>query len=203
MQTLDTTVWKSVGKVAGFLVGFLVVLVVNYYISPQLAFPAGLIAGFVVYYQCTVREKNAMKTLCNPPEEIWPIPLPYAWGTVKEVLNREGYESADIGRRTWENIKEDDSRAILTADLRFTEKHTEFKLVPIHELANDRSEMASRGITITVKFVPDKATKGTRVTFVYEPHMQKGDDRAVREIIAKMRKKFPERMEINKKELGL
>ena len=207
MQTQDTRQWKTLGIWGGGFVGFWVMLIANYYLPHEIPFLApalGLGAWFAIYVKCVKRENIALQSLCNPPEELWPMPLPYAWGTVKEVLSTEGYESKEIGRRTWDNIQEDDSRATMTADLRFTEKYTEPRLtLDINEAVRDRSEMASRGVSITVKFVPDRDTKGTRVTFVYQPHMQKGDDTAVREIIQKMRKKFPERMAINKKELGI
>ncbi len=198
--------WITIGKWGAPLAGF-IVMVTGFQILwyPQISAPlAGLATWFAVYVQCLRMGNKSLQVLCNPPEELWPMPLPYAWGTVKEVLNREGYESKEIGRRTWENIKEDESRAIITADLRFTEKILNARpATSMEDALADRSEMASRGITLIVRFVPDKATRGTRVSFAYEPHMQKGSDYTVREIIHKMRQKFPERMAINKKELGL
>lgn len=163
------------------------------------AIPA-FIAGCAAYLYCAKKDVLELRGLCNPPEELWPISLPHAWGTVIEVLRQNGYESQDVGLRTWEDIKEDDSRGIITAVLRFTEKHFPLEL-DINKATE--GQMVQRGISIKVTFVPDEATDGTKVTFVYTPHMQKGDNTAVRNVIRNMRSKFPQTMLINKKELGL
>lgn len=167
--------------------------------SNEAVIPAA-IAGCVAYLNCPKKDVLELRALCNPPEELWPISLPHAWGTVIEVLRQNGYESQDVGLRTWEDIKEDDSRGIITAVLRFTDKHYALEL-DINKATE--GQMIQRGISIKVTFVPDEATDGTKVTFVYTPHMQKGDNTAVRNVIKNMRKKFPKTMLIKKKELGL
>lgn len=116
--------WRLLG-LGGAIVAF---IVVNVFISAfiiqgflETTVP-GAIAAWFAWKWCTDKEKLELEKLVNPPEEIWPVSFPVAWGTVKDVLATSKVHTGTGGTSGWRIEKEDDSRGIIQAQLTFNEQ---------------------------------------------------------------------------------
>lgn len=127
--------WRLLG-LGGAILAF---LVVNIFISAfiiqgflETTVP-GAIAAWFAWKWCIDKEKGDLEKLVNPPEEIWPVPFPVAWGTVKDVLGTSKVHTGTGGTSGWRVEKEDDSRGIIQAQLTFNEQLggvTNIQIVP-------------------------------------------------------------------------
>lgn len=169
--------WRLVGIGGGFLAFCVVNIFVSAFIGPGflLTFVPGLVAAWWVWKVCTDKEKAELDTLMNPPEETWPVPLPVAWGTVKDVLDSAKVHTRHAGTSGWHVQKEDDSRGLIKAQLNFTEQ--------VGGLTN--AQMLPRTVEISVILKPDGSS--TKVETHYQVFSPMNFNR-VREIVSDTQK---------------
>lgn len=189
-------IWQSVGIAAAFVAFFAVAFFVNAFIARgflETCIPGGIAAYFTWKY-FDKKDTAELQKLMNPPEEIWPVPLPVAWGSVKDVLATSGVDTRESGRQNWQLQREDQSRGIIQAQLNFSEG-----LAGPH----GQKQMAPRSIGLTVVLAPDPAgSSGTRVKFTYQVFSQLSI-LSVKKIIDETNKQFPKTMIGNKEQQGL
>ena len=173
--------WRLVG-IGG---GFLAFCAVNIFISAFIAqgflitFVPGCFAFWWIWKKCTDKEKQELDTIMNPPEETWPVPLPVAWGTIKDVLDSAKVHTRHAGTSGWRVQKEDDSRGLITAQLNFTEQ--------VGGLTN--AQMLPRTVEISAILKPDGSN--TKVETHYQVFSPMNFNR-VREIVSYTQKNLRE-----------
>lgn len=79
--------WREkglVGAVVAFVaVNFLSALFITGFLENIIP---GALAAWAVWALCLTKEKEELKKVFNPAPETWALTMPYAWGTVKDVL---------------------------------------------------------------------------------------------------------------------
>lgn len=116
--------WRLLGLGGAVLAFFAVNIFVSAFIVQgflETTVP-GAIAAFFAWKWCTKNEEKQLLTLLNPPEETWDVPLPVAWGTIRDVLDTSKVHTGTGGTHGWRVEKEDDSRGIIQAQLSFNEQ---------------------------------------------------------------------------------
>ncbi|HIN67468.1 MAG TPA: hypothetical protein EYM95_22735 [Candidatus Obscuribacterales bacterium] len=116
--------WRLAGLGGGFLAFFAVNIFISAFIVQGFVetFVPGAIAAWFTWKWCTDKEKAELMKLLNPPEETWQVPLPVAWGTIRDVLDTSKVHTGTGGTSGWRVQKEDDSRGIIQAQLSFSEQ---------------------------------------------------------------------------------
>ena len=116
--------WRLIGLVGSVGAFFVVAIFISQLIASgflETVVP-GVIAGYFVFQYCIDREMKELKETLNPPEETWPVPLPIAWGTIKDVLDTAKVTTGTSGTCGWKVQKEDDSRGLIIALLQWNEQ---------------------------------------------------------------------------------
>jgi len=116
--------WRLIGIVGGLLAFVVVNVFVSAFVGQGflLTFVPGCVAAWFIWKKCTEKEKTEINQSLNPPPETWPVPIPVAWGTVKDVLESSKVHTRHAGTSIWKVLKEDDSRGIIQAQMSFTEQ---------------------------------------------------------------------------------
>jgi len=150
-----------------------------------LSFWVGLAAGgFTFKYFYDLDKKDLANTL-NPPEEVWPVPYPVAWGSICDVLRGSGVDTGASGRSIWNIVHEDDSRGSIQAKLSFNQM-----------LGVGRTkEVMAREIHLNVQLTAEGAA--TRVKCVYEVFSPMGAG-MVKALVRKAQEDFKKHMEVNR-----
>ena len=156
--------WITIGYAAAFVVFWAVAFFVSAFSFWGRGFLEtcipGAAAAYFTYKYFEKKDKDVMAKLLTPPDQVWPVPLPIAWGTVKDVLCSTGVETRESGRQNWKMLQEDKSRGLLRGQLDFAEG-----------VAGQGGEkaMAPRSIGLTVILSPDPAgSEGTKVKMSYQ-----------------------------------
>jgi hypothetical protein len=109
----------------GIVVGVLAFLVAGAlwyeFFGMDLSFWVALAAGYFTFRHFNTQDMNDLKRLLNPPEEVWPVRYPVAWGCIMDVLKKSGVETGVSGRSMWNVVNEDDSRGVIQAKLVFNQ----------------------------------------------------------------------------------
>ncbi len=116
--------WRLIGIGGGFLAFCVVNILFSAFVGPGflITFVPCCVAAWWIWKKCTDKEKTEINQSMNPPAETWPVPLPVAWGTVKDVLESSKVHTRHAGTSIWKVLKEDDSRGIIQAQMSFTEQ---------------------------------------------------------------------------------
>lgn len=84
---------------------------------------AGLIGACVAAYfawkHFDDKYKAGLKSLLNPPSELWPLSMPTAWSCVKDVLSTAHMETGVSGISNWRIVNEDNTKGVIQAQLSF------------------------------------------------------------------------------------
>ena len=141
-------------------------------------------AGFVFKYFWD-KDKKELAALLNPPDQVWPVSYPIAWGCIIDVLKRSGVETGMSGRSIWQVIQEDDSRGFIQAKLVFNQLLG----------AGEHKTTVPREIYLVVQLAAEQAS--TRLHFEYQMLSPSGAG-VVRELIKKNQDDFRTYMESNR-----
>lgn len=141
-------------------------------------------AGFVFKYFWD-KDKKELAALLNPPDQVWPVPYPIAWGCIIDVLKRSGVETGVSGRSVWQVMQEDDSRGFIQAKLVFNQLLG----------AGEHKSTVTREIHLVVQLAAEETT--TRLHFEYQMLSPSGAGVA-RELIKKNQDDFRTYMESNR-----
>lgn len=116
--------WRLIGLVGGFIAFVAVNVFFGAFVGSSflISFVPGCIAAWFIWKKCTEKEVTEINQSLNPPTETWPVPIPVAWGTVKDVLESSKIHTRHAGTSIWKVLKEDDSRGIIQAQMSFTEQ---------------------------------------------------------------------------------
>lgn len=187
--------WQTLGIVGGFFAFFIAAIIFNQLISSDtfmsLAIGAG--AAFATWKFCDKKDSSELKALVNPEPEVWPVSLPVAWASVRDVLYTTGVETKESGKQLWKIQREDQSRGIIQAQLDFAEG-----------LAGrmGQKEMVPRSIGLTVTLSPANEDAGTTVRFSYNVY-SRVSIHTVKNVIKQTNAEFPKVMLANKEQQGL
>ena len=168
------------------IVVFLIVGAVWYYfLGMDLSFWAALAAGGFTFKYFYDRDKKDLADVLNPPEEVWPVTYPVAWGSVLDVLRGSGVDTGASGRSIWNIVHEDDALGSIQAKLSFNQM-----------LGVGRTkEVVPREIHLHVQLAAEGAA--TRVKCVYQIFSPMGAG-MVRSLVNKAQEDFKKHMEVNK-----
>ena len=187
--------WQTLGIVGGFFAFFVAAIIFNQLITSDtfMSLAVGAVAAFATYKFCDKKDRDERKALMNPDPQTWPVPLPVAWASVKDVLYTTGVETRESGKQLWKIQREDQSRGIIQAQLDFAEG-----------LAGSmgQKEMVPRSIGLTVVLAPANEEAGTKVTFSYNVY-SKVSIHTVKNVIRQTNSEFPKVMLANKEQQGL
>lgn len=67
----------------------------------DLSFWVALAAGGFTFKYFYDLDQKDLKKLIDPPDEVWQVSYPVAWGCVSDVLKRSGVETGTSGRSVW------------------------------------------------------------------------------------------------------
>jgi hypothetical protein len=167
------------------VVAFLVAGGVTSLFGPGLSFPLACAAGFFTWKHFNDKDKAELATLLNPPEEIWPVSLPIAWGCISDVLRGTGVETGVSGRANWRIEKEDEARGFIQAKLAFNQSLG----------AGVNTKIVSREIHLIAQLSPEG--DNTKVKCTYEIFSPMGTG-IVRDLVRKAQIEFRCYVEANK-----
>lgn len=178
--------WRLIG-LGGAVLGF---LAVNIFISAfivqgflETTIPGGIAAWFIWKY-CSDKEIGELEKLLNPPEEIWPVSLPIAWGSIRDVLDTSKVHTGTGGTTGWRVQKEDDSRGLILAQLTFNE-----------QVGGLNGQVVPRTVEIQAQLSPDGGK--TKVETNYRVFSPMNFDR-VRTIVTETQKELTAAAQRNK-----
>lgn len=116
--------WRLIGFGGAFVAFFAVNIFISAFIVQEFLFTTvpGGIAAWYIWKFCMGKETAELETLLNPPEETWPVSLPVAWGTIRDVLDTSKVHTGAGGTSGWRVQREDDSRGLILAQLTFNEQ---------------------------------------------------------------------------------
>lgn len=150
-----------------------------------LSFWVALAAGGFTFKYFYDLDQKSLTNLINPPDEVWQVSYPIAWGCICDVLRRSGIDTGTSGRSVWTIMQEDDSRGFIQAKLAFNEMQG----------VGQRSQIVPREIHLTVQLTAEGSA--TRVKFQYQILSPMGAG-MVRKLIAKNQEDFRAHVEVNK-----
>lgn len=150
-----------------------------------LSFWVALAAGGFTFKYFYDLDQKSLTNLINPPDEVWQVSYPIAWGCICDVLRRSGIDTGTSGRSVWTIIQEDDSRGFIQAKLAFNEMQG----------VGQRSQIVPREIHLTVQLTAEDSA--TRVKFQYQILSPMGAG-MVRKLIAKNQEDFRAHVEVNR-----
>jgi hypothetical protein len=149
------------------------------------SFVAGAIAAYFAYQYFKKKDDQELEKLLHPPAEVWPVPLPIAWGSIRDVLDSAMVVTGSGGSSKWRVQKEDDSRGIMSAQLNFNQMlggATSAQVVP-------------RTIVCDVQFTAQGSATKVDITYQAVSPMGAG---VVKQIIDETQKAFTASMNANK-----
>jgi len=151
----------------------------------DLSFWVALAAGGFTFKYFYDIDKKSLKQLLDPPDEVWQVSYPIAWGCISDVLKRSGVETGTSGRSNWTIVQEDDSRGLIQAKLVFNEMQG----------IGQSSKIVPREIHLTVQLIAEGTA--TRAKFEYQIMSPMGAG-MVRKLIAKNQEDLRAYVEVNK-----
>jgi hypothetical protein len=78
---------------------------------------AGGTAAFAVWSYFHRLDCRRLDALLNPPPALWPVPLPVAWGILRDAFDSAFITTIDGALVPWILQRQDQSRGLLTASL--------------------------------------------------------------------------------------
>lgn len=150
-----------------------------------LSFWAGLAAGGFTFKFFYDLDKKDLARILDPPEEVWPVTYPIAWGCITDVLKGSGVDTGVSGRSVWNIVQEDDSRGFIQAKLAFNQMLG----------VGQTKQIVPREIHLNIKLTAEGTS--TRVKCSYEVLSPMGAG-MVKELVRKAQSDFRTYMEVNK-----
>ncbi len=145
----------------------------------------GVIAGYLVWKHFAKKADAQLLELLNPPAEVWPVPLPIAWGCIRDVLDSASIATGTGGSSNWRVQKEDDSRGLIIAQLNFSELLGGATNATVHP----------RTVKVEATLTPEGSS--TKVLLQYQVFSPMGEG-TVSKIVAETHQAFKNVMEANK-----
>ncbi len=109
----------------GLPIGFLgFVLATNFsnrFIGSGLPLLIGMLVGWLIWRYFKMLDDNRLSDLLVSGEQVWTVPLPLAWGVIKEVLNGSLLVSGSGSITRWMIDKEDQGQGLLVSILSLRE----------------------------------------------------------------------------------
>lgn len=173
---------RLLGVPAAFMMFFFVAGLASNVVSSGTPLLAGLTVGAVVWYCFTRLDRRRFERALNPKPQLWPVPMPVAWGVVKDIFDGSTV-STNAGLVPWVLLKHDQSRGIITA------------MLNTRELSGTGQGMATepRTITVAAVSVPEGRETLLKLRFdVFSP----ADTKLVQDIITTTQSRI--RAEISK-----
>lgn len=149
------------------------------------SFFAGLVGAFFAWQYCQKKENEELQKILNPAPEVWPVSLPIAWGSIRDVLDSAMVVTGSGGSSRWRLQKEDDSRGLISAQLSFNQM-----------LGSATSpQMVPRTVVCNVTLTPQGSSTKVDVTYQAISPMGAG---VVKRIIDDTQKAFTASMNANR-----
>jgi len=168
------------------VVAFLLAGSIWYYIfGMSLSFWVALAAAGFTFKYFYDKDMESLKKLLDPPEQVWPVSYPVAWGCIIDVLKRSGVETGVSGRSSWHIVQEDDTRGYIEAKLTFQQ------MLGVGQNAKN----FGREIGLVVQLTAQENT--TRVKLQYQIFSPSGAG-MVRNLIEKNQNDFKAYVEVNR-----
>ena len=145
----------------------------------------GAVAAWFAWQHFSKKEQADLTKILNPPPETWAVPLPVAWGTIKDVLDGSKISTGVSGTNSWRIDKEDDSRGIISAQLNFSE----------HVGGPTTGQVMPRTVSVLAQLTPEGSN--TKVQFTYNVFSPMNAN-AVKQIVSDTHSAFNKTAQINK-----
>lgn len=152
--------------------------------GPGTALVGGVAAWFTWKYFIK-KEQEDLTKLLNPPAETWAMPLPVAWGTIRDVLDGAKVSTGVSGTSGWRIDKEDDSRGIISAQLNFSE----------HVGGPTTGQVLPRTVSVSAQLTPEGSS--TKIQFTYNVFSPMNYE-TVKKIVSDTHSAFGNTAQINK-----
>lgn len=143
----------------------------------------GGIAAYFTYKYFAKKDNEELQRLLNPPAEVWPMPLPVAWGTIRDVLDSCKIQSGVSGQSNWRVAKEDDSRGIIAAEINFSQY-----------LGGAQGQVVPRNIGVTALLTPEGSSTKVQLNYTCFSPMGAG---FVKQVLADTHAAFTTAMNAN------
>ncbi len=179
--------YKLIGMVGGVAAGLAVAIFVSQCIASgflETVVPGGIV-GYLVWSHFAKKADAQLQELLHPPDEVWPVPLPIAWGCIKDVLDNASIATGTGGTSNWRIKKEDDSRGIIRSQLNFSEMLGGPTTGQVHPR------------TVEVEAILTPEGSSTKVHLQYDVFSPMGEG-TVSKIVAQTHQAFKNVMEANK-----
>lgn len=115
----------------------------------------GGIAAYFTYKYFAKKDDEELQKVMHPPAEVWPMSLPVAWGTIRDVLDSCKVQTGTSGQSGWRVTKEDDSRGIISAEINFSQMLG----------AGANSQVVPRTIGVTAILTPEGSSTKVELTY--------------------------------------
>ena len=163
---------RTVGMPLAFIVFVAVTSTCSSFAGAGIPLAIGLCIGVGIWYGFRCVDKQRLDALLRPKPAIWQVPMPVAWGLLKDVFDGSIVRSKEGVIAAWAVKREDKSRGMLSAVLNLLE----------HGGCGPNGAMEPRTIAATAELTPHGSTTG--VTLKFEIFAPTGTD-LVEDIIRK------------------
>jgi len=168
---------RMFGVPLAFIVFFVVVFATGNSFGSGLPLIIGAAAGGIVWLCFKCLDKRRLEMLLRPPATIWQVPLPVAWGVLKDVFDGSIIRTKDGVIAAWTLKRDDKSRGLMSAMLNFLE----------HGGCGPQGPSEPRTIAANAELTAQGASTGVKLTFdVFSP----GCSELVEDIVRKCRQKL-------------
>lgn len=149
----------------------------SYLVGHAIALGLGLAAGSGIWYFFHQIDIKRLYAMLRPTPAIWQVPMPVAWGILRDVFDGSIVRTKDGAIAAWALKREDKSRGLLSAMLNILE----------HAGCGPNTSVEPRTIAVNAELTPHGSTTG--VTLNFEIFSPTGTD-LVEDIIRKCMKRL-------------
>lgn len=146
---------KIVGIPLSFIVFVSVSWICSYFFDSGIPTIAGGVCGAGVWYCFHCIDHRRMDALLRPQPAIWQVPMPVAWGILKDVFDGSIVRTKEGVIAAWAMKREDKARGQLAAVLNLLE----------HGGCGPNGAIVPQTIAATAQLTPHGSTTGVTLTF--------------------------------------
>ncbi len=146
---------KIVGIPLAFIVFVSVTWIASYFMDTGIPAIIGFISGGGVWYYFRCIDHRRLDALLRPNPAIWQVPMPVAWGILKDVFDGSIVRTKEGVIAAWSMKREDKARGQLAAVLNLME----------HGGCGPNGATVPQTIAATAQLTPHGATTGVTLTF--------------------------------------
>lgn len=168
---------KIVGLPLGIIVFVSIASFGSYLVGHAVALVLGLAAGGGICFFFHQTDQKRLVSLLRPAPAIWQVPMPVAWGILRDVFDGSIVRTKDGAIGAWALKRDDKSRGLLSAMLNILE----------HAGCGPNTSIEPRTIAVNAELTAHGSTTG--VTLNFEIFSPTGTD-LVEDIIRKCMKRL-------------